>query len=453
MSTEFILNIALVFFLIYLLAYAACLFISVAVGAYRLYRQDRMHRVHNELKHEYYFPVSILVPAFNEESTILSTVNSLLRLNYRLYEIIVVDDGSCDNTAQVVIDHFHLQKVDRPIRRSLSCRPQESVYESDDNRVKLTLIRKENGGKGDALNMGINAAQFPFFLCVDADSVLQRDSLERIVQPVMEDDRVVAVGGLIRVGQCVRLNDGLAENFRLPRNPILCMQVMEYDRAFLASRILLDTFNGNLITSGAFALFRKDVVIAAGGYDTGMQGEDMELILRMHIFCRTNQIPYSIRYEPNAVCWSQAPSTLSGLGKQRRRWYLGLFHSLLKHKGAFLSPRLGGTGSVSYLYHLLYEVFSPQLLILGAIVFAAAGWTGLLSFPFMLRLFLLFALYSSILTITAFFQRLYTQNLKLSTPDVFKAFLMCLAENIFFRFLLDLIRAASLPGRKKPGRR
>ena len=449
MNISLFLDIAAKFFLVYLLLYASYLFLSVTVGAYRLYQQDRMRRVHNELKHDYYFPVSILVPAYNEEVTILDNIESLLSLDYRLYEVIVIDDGSKDNTSQVVIDHFRMHKVDRPIRKSVPCQPQEAIYEADDTRVRLTLIRKKNGGKGDALNMGINASQFPFFLCIDADSMLQKDSLERIVQPVMENDSVVAVGGLIRVAQCVDMVDGSVTSYSLPWHPVLCMQVMEYDRSFLASRILLDTFNGNLIISGAFGLFRKDVVIAAGGYDTGTLGEDMELVVRLHVFCRNNKIPYSIRYEPNAVCWSQAPASLGDLRKQRRRWHLGLFQSILKHRTMFLSPRFGLVGSVSYLYYLLYELLSPQVQLLGLVVTAVAGWAGVLNVSFMIRFFLLYAVYGAILTITAFFQRIYTQNLKISTRDAIKACFMCLVENVFFRFFLDFVRLTSFIGYRK----
>lgn len=159
--------------------------------------------------------------------------------------------------------------------------------------------------------MGINASRYPYFICVDADSMLQKDSLERIVQPAMEDDAVVAVGGLIRVAQCIQIEeDGAALSYHLPWNFLTGMQVMEYDRSFLASRILLDGFNGNMIISGAFGLFKKDVVIAAGGYATDTLGEDMELVAKLHVFCRNNLHRYSIRYEPNAICWSQAPSTL-----------------------------------------------------------------------------------------------------------------------------------------------
>lgn len=437
------------FFLLYLIIYASYLFLSVTVGAWRLYSLDKMRRIKNELKHDYYFPVSILVPAYNEEITILDSVESLLNLDYRLYEIVVVDDGSRDDTSLVLIKHFHMRRVDRPIRRMLPCQPEEAVYEAEGTRVRLTLIRKKNGGKGDALNMGINASRFPYFICIDADSMLQSDSLERIVQPVMEDDTVVAVGGLIRVAQCVQMEDGKVTGYHLPWNALTSMQVMEYDRSFLASRILLDSFNGNLIISGAFGLFKKDIVVAAGGYDNHTLGEDMELVVRMHDFCRSNRIPYSIRYEPNAVCWSQAPGTFNDLRKQRRRWHLGLFQSLHRHRAMFLAPRFGLVGSVSYLYYLLYELLSPQIQIFGLFTMLLAASQGLLNVSFMVRFFLLYAIYGAILTMTAFFQRIYTQNLKISRGDVCKACVMCVVENVFFRFFLDFVRATSFIGYKK----
>lgn len=444
-----------VFFLLYLLLYASYLFLSVAMGAWRLYHLERMRAIKNELKHDFYFPVSILVPAHNEAVTILDNVQSLLELDYQLYEVIVIDDGSGDNTSQVLIDHFHMREVHRPIRLSIPCKPIQSVYEAPDSRVRLTLLRKENGGKGDALNAGINVSQYPYFLCIDADSVLQWDSLERIVQPVMEDDGVVAVGGLIRVAQCIRFNPegkGVAHrnlSYHLPWNFLTSMQVMEYDRSFLASRILLDGFNGNLIISGAFGLFKKNVVIAAGGYATDVLGEDMELVAKLHAYCRNNLERYSIRYEPNAVCWSQAPSTLPDLFRQRRRWHIGLFQCITRYRFMFLKSRFGMVGTVSYLYYLLYELYSPIIEVLGLAAAAGAALAGLLNVKFMIQFFLLFTVYSSILTITAFFQRIYTQNIRISRQDVFRACIMCLIENVFFRFVFDFIRLSALLSYRK----
>lgn len=437
-----------VFFVLYLILYATYLFFSVAVGAWKLYQRDKMQRIRNELKHDYYVPVSVLIPAFNEEVTIVDSVKSLLNLDYRLYEIVIIDDGSKDHTVQRLIDAYKMREVNRPVHRKIPCKPCRSIYEAKAGNIRLTLICKENGGKGDALNMGIDASRYPYFLCLDADSMLQRDSLERIVQPVLEEDDIVAVGGLIRVAQCVTMEEGNVMGYHLPLNPITCMQVVEYDRSFLASRILMDQFNGNLIISGAFGLFKKDVVVAAGGYDTDTLGEDMELVVKLHVFCRNNMQKYSIRYEPNAVCWSQAPSSLGDLIKQRRRWHLGLFQSMIKYRQIFANLRFGLISLISYLYYLLFELFSPAVEVFGVVTVVAALGLGLLNVPFMIQFFLLYSLYGAILTITAFFQRIYTQGLKISVFDTVKAVFMCLLEGLFFRYVVSFVRATSFIGYK-----
>lgn len=437
------------FYIIYLILYSSYLFLSVLLGAWRLYQRDKMQQVRNELKHPYYVPVSVLIPAYNEEVTIVESVKSLLDLDYRLYEIIVVDDGSQDKTAEKLIAAFQLKEVQRPIHKKIRCKPHRAVYEADIGNIRITLVCKENGGKGDALNMGINVSRYPYFLCLDADSLLQKDSLEKIVQPILEDDAIVAVGGLVRVAQCVEMENGEVKSYHLPINPITCMQVVEYDRSFLASRILMDQFNGNLIISGAFGLFKKDVVAAAGGYDTGTLGEDMELVVKLHMFCRNNNRGYSIRYEPNAVCWSQAPTSLGDLAKQRRRWNLGLFQSMTKYHRIFANLRFGLVSMVSYMYYLLFELLSPAVEVFGIVTVLVASCFGLLNVPFMIKFFLLYALYGAVLTLTAFYQRIYTQNLKISIGDTCKAILMCLLESVFFRYVLSFVRVTSFIGYKK----
>lgn len=438
-----------VFYLVYLLLYTSYLFLSVTIGAWQLYHRNRMIKLRNELKHDYYMPISILVAAYNEEVTIVDSVKSLLKLDYRQYEIIVVDDGSTDNTAEKLIEAFYLMKVDRPIHRRLYCQPHSAVFETMLGNIRLTLIRKANGGKGDALNMGINASRFPYFVSIDADSLLQRDSLEKIVQPLLEDDSVIAVGGLIRVAQCVDIEGGEVKGYHLPLNPITCMQVVEYDRSFLASRILMDQFNGNLIISGAFGLFKKDIVIAAGGYDNGTLGEDMELVVKLHVFCRNNNKAYSIRYESNAICWSQAPTSLGDLMKQRRRWYLGLFQCMVKYYRVFGNLRFGLVSFISYMYYLLFELLSTVIEVFGIFTMIIAWSFGILNLPFMIKFFLLYSLYGAIMTITAFFQRIYTQNLKISFSDALIAVFMCLLENLFFRYVLSFVRITSFAGYNK----
>lgn len=245
------------FFVLYMIGYASFLFLSVTVGSSELYAGKRRSRLHSELAGDHYVPVSLIVPAYNEGVTIASTICSLLALDYNLYEIIVVDDGSSDDTAQTVIDTFDLHAVERPVQRRIGCQPALALYENGSGGVPITLVKKQNDGKADALNMGINVSHYPYFLCIDADSVLQHDSLEKIVRPVLEDDTVVAVGGAVRPANGAELRDGRLMRYRLPQRLLVAMQVLEYDRSFLASRILFDKFNGNIIISGAFGLFKK----------------------------------------------------------------------------------------------------------------------------------------------------------------------------------------------------
>ncbi len=438
-----------VFFIIYLIGYSTFLFLSVAVGSSTLYRKKQQVRMKNVLLQDYYIPVSIVVPAYNEEITVVDTVKSLLALDYKLYEIIVVDDGSRDSTSKVMIEAFHMQLIHRPVRYQIKCQPAEFVYESTTHKVPITLIRKKNGGKADALNMGINASNYPYFICMDADSVLQYDSLSKIVQPVLEQSNVVAVGGTVRPSNSVELENGRVKKYQLPRNLLACMQVLEYDRSFLASRILFDKFNGSLSLSGAFGLFKKDIVISAGGYDHTTMGEDMELVVKLHEYCVTNEIPYAIRYATDAICWTQAPERLRDLCKQRKRWHLGLFQSMWRHRVMLNNPKFGAVSLVSYLYFLMYELLSPFIELFGVLTMLLAFWVDLINVPFMILFFLIYAVFGSIMSLTAFFARIHTIDLKISFRDVMKAILLCFFDITCLRFVMAFVRTTAFIGYKK----
>ena len=437
------------FFIAYLIGYSTFLFLSVIVGSLDLYKHHRQEQFKSILPSDYYVPISIIVPAYNEEITVVDTVRSLLTLDYRAYEIIVVDDGSKDRTSEVLAKAFDMHLVHRPIRRQVDCQREEFIYETRAQKVPLTLIRKKNGGKADTLNMGINAANFPYFICMDADSVLQYDSLRRIVQPVLADGNVVAVGGIVRISNDVELENGRVQRYRLPRNILAFMQVLEYDRSFLASRILFDRFNGSLIISGAFGLFKKSTVIAVGGYDRKTLGEDMELVVKLHEYCTSNSIPYSIRYASDAICWTQAPERMRDLCKQRRRWHLGLFQSMYKHRTMFSNHRFGAVSFVSYLYFLIYELLSPFIEIFGVCTMALAWWFDLINVPFMVLFFLIYAVFGAILTLTAFFSRIYTADLTVSFGDGVRAACLCLFELVFLRFILAWVRCTAFIGYRK----
>lgn len=438
-----------IFFVLYLVGYASFLMLSVTVGSSELWDARRRNKLKNELRKNYYIPVTMVVPAYNESVTIEATIRSLLALDYSLYEIVIVDDGSMDNTSDVVAQAFSMKQIARPIQRQLKCQPEEAVFETRAFKVPITLIRKKNGGKADALNMGINAARYPYFICMDADSVLQHDSLEKIVRPVLEDDHVIAVGGTVRPCNGAQIKKGHLVKYGMPKKLLACMQVLEYDRSFLASRILFDKFNGSIIISGAFGLFKKSMVINVGGYDAGSLGEDMQLVVKLHAFCRENDIPYRIKYAAEAVCWTQVPESFNDLAKQRRRWHIGLFQSMLEFRRIFVNPKYGLVSFVSYMYFLLYELLSPYIEVFGVLTVLLAYVVDLINVPFMILFFLIYAVYSAVLSLTAFFSRVHTADLKLSASDMVKAVGLCFFEVSCLRFALAWVRMSALIGYRK----
>lgn len=443
-----ILEVINYFFVIYMVVYSIFLFMSVVFGSVKLYQKRRQEKLKNAIHQNYYIPVSIIVPAYNEEVTVVETVKSLLSLDYKLYEIVVVDDGSRDDTSKKLVEAFNMQLIERPIPKRINCQREEYVYEARDLKVPLTLVRKKNGGKADALNMGINICRYPYFICMDADSVLQYDSLSRIVVPLIEERNVVAVGGVVRPCNGVKIENGRVLDYHLPDNIIAAMQVLEYDRSFLASRILFDKFNASLIISGAFGLFKKDVVVAAGGYDSSTMGEDMELVVKLHEYCILNDVDYKIRYATDAICWSQAPESLRDLRKQRKRWHIGLFQTLIKHIKMLLNPKFGMI-ALSYLYFFVFEFLSPFIEIFGLVSMFIAWAIDLINVPFMIMFLAVYTGFGCILTLTAFFARVQISDLKISLSDVLKAVMLCFAEIGGLRFVMAFVRATALIGYNK----
>lgn len=444
-----VLAYANLFFVLYLIGYSTFLLLAVVVGSSELYARKQKERLKNTLLQNYYVPVSIIVPAYNEEVTVVETVRSLLSLDYTLYEIIVVDDGSKDQTSGKLIEAFDMKLIRRPIHKKLKCQPEEFVYESLTAKVPITLIRKKNGGKADSLNMGINACRYPYFISMDADSALQYDSLGKIVRPVMEQENIIAVGGVVRPANDMELRRGRVMRYRLPKNILVCLQMLEYDRSFLASRIFFDKFNGSLIISGAFGLFRKDIVIAAGGYDSNTLGEDMELVVKLHAYCVMNNVPYLVKYATDAICWSQAPERLRDLCRQRRRWHIGLFQSMWKHKIMLSNPRFGAVSLISCFYFLIYELLSPFIEIFGLVTIVLAFIFDLINIPFMLMFFGIYTVFGCVLTITAFLARVQTIDLKVSFQGLMKAILLCVLEITVLRLILTFVRATAFIGYKK----
>jgi cellulose synthase/poly-beta-1,6-N-acetylglucosamine synthase-like glycosyltransferase len=346
-------------------------------------------------------PISILVPAYNEEAGVVESVSSLLALEYPNFEIVVVSDGSTDATVEKMIDGFDLRKVDRPTPPHLEHEEVKGVYVPA-GRLNLILIDKENGGKADALNAGINFSKYPLVCAIDADSVLEQDALVKTAMPFIEDpERTMVSGGLIRVANGCRIESGRIVEAKLPRKALPMFQVVEYLRAFFGARTGWSAINGLLIVSGAFGLFRKDAVIAAGGYSTETVGEDMELVVKIHRTMREQKRPYRVVYVPDPVCWTEAPESLGVLRKQRRRWHRGSIEALLMHKRMMLNPRYGVSGTVGMPAVLLFEIFGPILELSGYAFMAYGFATGAIQTDTFLLFLAICILYGLVLSFGA----------------------------------------------------
>jgi len=321
-------------------------------------------------------PVTVVVPAYNEAVTIAGAIRSMLQLEYSSFEIVVVNDGSTDGTLEVLRREFELVPFPEAYRVSIPTRTLRAVYRSV-THGNLRVVDKENGGKADALNAGINAARSPLFCAVDADSILQRDSLQRVVRPFLEDASTVACGGTVRIANGCRVSEGFMEEVGMPRSWLARVQIVEYLRAFLFGRMGWSPMNAMLIVSGAFGLFRRTAVIDAGGYRPDTVGEDMELVVRLHRQHRLAGKPYRIVFVPDPICWTEAPESLRVLRAQRARWQRGLLESLHANRGLLFHPRGGAPGWLAFPVLVVFEALGPLVEVAGyGLVLASLpfGW-------------------------------------------------------------------------------
>ncbi|GAB3747067.1 glycosyltransferase family 2 protein [Lysobacter olei] len=388
-------------------------------------------------------PVSIIVPAHNEERTIVSSVRSLLRLNYPDFEIVVVNDGSTDATLDVLVKAFALVEFPEAYRKRIDTEPVNRVYAST-AFPRVRLVDKQNGGKADAVNAGINCARYPLFCVVDADCILQHDSLSRVVQPFLEDATTVAAGGVIRIVNGCTVKDGFLTEVALPRKALPLFQLVEYLRAFLFGRMGWSPMNALLIISGAFGVFYKERVIAVGGYHRDTVGEDMELVVRMHRQLREEKRPYKITYVPDPICWTEAPEDFKSLRNQRVRWQRGLMESLVPNWRMMFQRNSGLVGRLAYPFILLFEGLGPVVEVLGYVAVLVLWAVGLLS-PEAFFVFLFASVGLGILlSVNALLLEELSFHLYPRPTQQLKLFFVAIVENFGYRQLTAVWRLIGL---------
>jgi len=340
------------------------------------------HHITNLVVGSYYRPISIIVPAYNEELSIVTSITLLLGLKYPEFELVVVNDGSSDKTLQRLIEAFRLVPVPRPFQARLAHEPVINEYVSLMSD-QLRVLDKRNGGKSDALNAGLNASRFPLFCCVDADSILEPNALMRAAKLFVEDRRVVATGGVVRILNGCNVVNGKVVDVHAPRKWVERFQAIEYLRGFLVGRSSWSVLNGLLIISGAFGVFRKDVVMAINGYRRTV-GEDMDLVVRLHRYCRDQKMPYRVHFLADPVCWTQAPADWHSLLLQRNRWHRGLVETLWHNRGMVGNPRYGLVGMAALPYFVLFEALGPAIEFVGYSGFVVFFFFELVSCEFAL---------------------------------------------------------------------
>lgn len=391
-------------------------------------------------------PVSLLVPAYNEQAGIVEAVRAMLGLRYPEYEVVVVDDGSSDETTERLTAAFDLVEIPRVVPRDVPVRGEiRSVMVARDGTTPIVLVRKDNGGRADALNAGVNVAQYPLVCMVDADSILDPDALLSVSKPFADDPvRVVATGGVIRAINGSSVRAGRVVDVRMPREWLARIQVIEYLRAFMLGRTGWSKLGALSLISGAFGLFRRDIVVAVGGFDPDSLGEDFELVVHMHRYLREKKQDYRVVFVAEPVSWTEVPATTEILARQRRRWHRGLTQVLWRHRVMMGNPRYGRIGMLALPYYLVFELLAPLLELVGFFVVPLGLLLGVVSVEYA-TLFLTVAFgYSVLVSVSALAVEEFSFHRYTRWKDLGVAIGAACVENIGYRQLTCLWRIQGL---------
>ncbi|SNR72670.1 glycosyltransferase family 2 protein [Lutibacter flavus] len=376
--------------------------------------------------------ISIIAPAYNESLNIIENVRSLLSSHYVNYDVIIVNDGSKDNSLELLIEAYDLVEVNYLINEQLKTKPlREGIFKSTNPAFeKLIVVDKENGGKADALNFGINISKSKYVACIDVDCLLLEDSLQKMIKPFLEvtDEKVIASGGVIRIANSCIIKEGKLLDVNVPKKLIEVAQILEYLRSFLLGRMAWSRLNGLLVISGAFGMFDKKIAIEVGGYDTNTVGEDMEIIVRMRGYMEEKKVKYKVAYIPDPLCWTEAPDNYKILISQRNRWTRGTIETLRKHRKIGFNPKYNLFGMLSYPYWFFFERLAPIIEVVGILYFLILIALKNVRWEYALAFFILAYLFSVMFTIIAIFSEELTFHQYKKKGTGFKLLLVTLLE-------------------------
>ena len=385
-------------------------------------------------------PISLLVPGYNEELSIVQSVRSLLSLQYPAFEVVVINDGSKDRMLDALKEAFDLVETERFYDTPCPHRPIRAIYTSP-TQARLVVVDKENGGKADALNAGLNVSRAPVVCSMDADSLLESDALLRACRPFIDEpEKTIAVGGTIRIVNGCRVRGGRVVEVRAPRRTLPLIQTVEYLRAFLMARLAWSRIACLMVISGAFGLFSRAAVMEVGGYSLGTVGEDMELIVKLHRKAREEKRDYRIGFVPEPVCWTEAPETVEVLARQRARWQRGTLETFAKHRDMLFNPRYGRVGLLGMGHVLLTDVLGPVIEVVGYFLVPILWLLGILSIEYMLAFIAVTFALGVVVSVGA----LALEEMELrrfpKARDLWLLFLAAIVENFGYRQLSNFWR-------------
>jgi cellulose synthase/poly-beta-1,6-N-acetylglucosamine synthase-like glycosyltransferase/phosphoglycerol transferase MdoB-like AlkP superfamily enzyme len=382
---------------------------------------------------------SLIAPAYNEGVTIVENVRSLLSLYYHKLEIIIVNDGSKDDSIEKLILAYDLEKISFFIQGNIETKPIRGIYKSKNPAFKkLIVVDKENGGKADALNVGVNISTGDKIVCIDVDCILEQDAIAKLAKPFLEqtDKKVIACGGVIRLANNCTIENGKVTQVNLPKTWLGRAQALEYIRAFVLGRMAWSRASGLILISGAFGAFDRKIVIECGGYDIKTVGEDMELVVRMRRFMEEQKRPYAVINIPDSLCWTEAPESKAILKKQRNRWMRGTMETLWKHRKLMFNPKYGKLGMISLPYWFFFEFLSPLIEFSGYFILLAYLILGIINLPLFLTITamvitgcMLFSIYAILVDLVSC--RVYTKR-----KDFIDLIRTALVEPLYFHTMV-----------------
>ncbi len=407
----------------------------IILGSFKIYFR------HKELEEENFISIlqsnslptiAFLIPMYNESGTIVDNVKNIRRLSYRYKKILIVNDGSTDDSVNLLIKTFDMVAIPKFYEDVIPCKNLKAIYQSK-SHPEMMLLDKEHGGKFDALNAGVNGVNASFFVVVDADTFVDDAGFEALIRPVLINPKTIAVGGSVRIKNGCILDYNRISTSKFPDNYLTSMQGIEYIRVFL-TRLGWDYFNGNFIIAGAFSLFPRDLIAKVGGFCDSV-GEDVEITIRLHRIMKEKKIKYKLFYIPDPVAWSVGPEKWGTLAKQRTRWHLAILETFYHHKKMLFNPRYGFLGLFVYPFWIFAEVLEPVIEVMGYCYILFCVWTQSLQIPFLIfyltlsfGLVFLYTFYCLLIEDLSF--RKYP-----SIRSLFLMFVSCLIENIGYHQL------------------